>query len=249
MPKGKKKKISFSTYLFMFILGLVIIIARNASPESSAAPAEAAFDYNKAGESVVIVSNAAHTGGGTGFIATAASGKRVVITNWHVCEGTATDKKVHIIKQLDYDVLAEVYMSDPKVDLCVISEVPGKPLSVARKSAQRFDALFMLGHPMLHPLTPSQGFLVGPSDIKIGYTPHSGACPEGSKPTATFQGMVCIMSLRVVDTTNTTFPGNSGSPVMNAQGEVVGVMNSTDGATGWGAMVPLEYLNTILGKF
>jgi S1-C subfamily serine protease len=106
-----------------------------------------------------------------------------------------------------------------------------------------------VGHPLLKPLTPSSGYFTAEIIDSIGFnTQPDGTCLPGFELVSGFFGSACLKAMVLQDTTITIFPGNSGSPVTDQAGNVVGVINSSSGYTNYGAMIPLRFLKRLLGK-
>lgn len=193
-------------------------------------------------------------GGGTGFVVKAKSGRGVTVTNYHVCSHTkikeGSDTFMLAYREGEFsEVKTKVLSYDAAVDLCVLEGVPGYPLTLGGKP-ERFKEISLMGHPLLKPLTPAKGEYVGEVSIDIPLDPsEAGTCPPGSVAQVGFFGTYCIMPLIVGDTNIFIFPGNSGSPVIDRNGDIVGVMESHDTRTGWGSFIPVRFLRTMLEKY
>ena len=60
---------------------------------------------------------------------------------------------------------------------------------------------------------------------------------------------LCFQKFDAVHTSIVGYPGNSGSPVFNAQGEVTGVIFIGDSSTNYLGYVPLKHLTALLSKY
>lgn len=153
---------------------------------------------------------------------------RVVITNYHVIQGRKLvtvlfpvfDKNTVITKRDKYlDVLrngggisAEVIASDPKRDLALIrlQQVPAKTpvLRLAGDSVFPGDSVHSIGN-------------AGASSGLWAYTPGSvkGITPVDIRP----RGASFRIQAKMIETTSPVNRGDSGGPLLNGNGELVGV--------------------------
>src|ERR1051325_3963011 len=157
-----------------------------------------------------------------------------------------------------------------KTDLCLIEGLPGVDgLSLASES-DIGDNLTSFGHPLLEPLTSAKGEVIAKTDLQIlDYVMKSGneeldgplgakdgKCdlPKNKIEEQTVMGMsetgliiakikLCTTIPKSVYQTNMVlYPGNSGSPAVNALGHVVGVVFAIDGRTHYGYIVNFKDL-------
>ncbi len=198
--------------------------------------------------SVVSVLNRSGTSGGTGFVTRDVAGKHVIVTNDHVCE-VAQGGYVVIVSDTGQGRIKRVLSRNFTRDLCVVEGIDAPALSIADSSPTRFEKLQVIGHPLLGPTTPSEGSYLQDDIVPIGFgTKPDGTCPESAESVDTFFGTFCVAHMELSLTSISIFPGNSGSPVLNREGKVVGVINSGDNRTTYGNFVPLRYLKEILGE-
>lgn len=156
---------------------------------------------------VVKVTN--NGGGGTGFYVKAPSGDTYILTNKHVC-GTDPTKKVNVIDQDGTTRVRQIYMVSMDHDLCLIypaeSDVEG--LDLQDKGIDVGDQVAIIGHPHLTPLAVARGTYNGQTPMELP-----------------FAFMLNIPEVLQVGWTDAaSYPGNSGSPVVNFYGDVVGVL-------------------------
>lgn len=202
--------------------------------------------YSDLAQSVVML----HTskGGGTGFLTRGKSGKPVLVTNWHVCRLVENGALI-AERAKEFEIPVRPRMMDTEHDLCVLDPAPGKVIKLG-KEPHKFSAIYIMGHPLLKPLTPSFGLFSGEIRDTIVYPiEDSGECAKGGTAVGGFFGIGCAVTMDLGDTTAPIFPGNSGSPAVDANGDLIGVINSSDGRTGWGAFIPLRYVRAILDNF
>ncbi len=254
--KAAKKGFTYrflSESLFYGWVGLIVVALIGLWCKSGGAspipPSNTKDVYNLMSRSVVMLTNAEGSSGGTGFLVKAKSGNNVVVTNWHVCQIGETSMYARRTAEFR-DVKLKVLSVDPKNDLCVLSKVPGEPLQLAPYDTSRFEELYVLGHPLLHELTPIEGRYVGETGGHILFPPLSdGTCPKGLDQQMTVWGPACDNNMTLGDTTVRIYPGNSGSPITDVNGNVVGVINSSSGETSNGGFIPLRFLKRILEKY
>jgi serine protease Do len=145
----------------------------------------------------VMLTNIEGSGGGTGFYVKAASGKTVIVTNRHICDGAA-------IYQYKFGRPIELQIIEvaPHTDLCLLQPVAhyAKPLRLAASEPQPHEKVHVIGFGLLLGESRTDGYWVGRLfGVLLGVeNPAYATVP--------------------------ILPGNSGSPIMNAQDEVVGVV-------------------------
>lgn len=162
---------------------------------------------------------------GSGFVI---DGDGFILTNNHVVEKT-DEIKVVLADGAEYD--AEIIGKDPKTDLALIKIEADAPLS-----------------PL--PLGDSDALSVGDWVVAIGN-------PFGLESTVT-AGIVSAKYRRIgmdsysnfIQTDASINPGNSGGPLLNTQGEVVGINSAifsrTGGSIGIGFAVPVNLAKDLL---
>lgn len=196
-------------------------------------------------KSIVKVTNVQGNSGGTGWVAQS-GGKNVIVTNDHVC-GVEFGGMVRITEDDGTPSLKRILKRSFARDLCLVEGVDAPALTVAKKPAKRFDKVKVLGHPGLRPTAPAEGVYTGPGVVQIGFGERpDGSCPPESETVQSLFGKFCILSMELGYTTVPIMPGNSGSPITNIDGEVIGVINSAYSTGNQGMFVPLQYLKDIL---
>lgn len=160
-----------------------------------------------------------HGGGGTGFHIKTASGETVIITNRHVCnmaegntlyafDNSTSIKNVTIIKV------------DDNADLCMLTAAnPLAAYTVSRHRPQVFDQLYSVGHPHLYDKVKKDGFFTGEDYGDTTYHKFEGCQLKEGK---------CQITQNIYSITIVSALGSSGSPVFNAQDEVVAVVFAID---------------------
>ena len=153
-------------------------------------------------QAVVKLLNSAGTGGGTGFEMYTATGHKYTVTNRHMCEHGATNAVLG-----NRTIPLRIIEISSISDLCLLEPIIGLPaLSRATSVPSPNDILDIYGFGALLPLTHTRGVFVGDSD-NMDLNIWAGFVPQY--------------------TTVSILPGNSGSPVLNTQGDVVSVAFAT----------------------
>jgi len=152
--------------------------------------------------------NASLISGGSGFLI---DGKGFVVTNAHVLKGTSA-----IVVNNDGDEFnAEIVFVDNKQDLAILKikdedfkAIKSLPYSINKTSADLGEEIFTLGYPKAD-ITYTQGYLSSNTGL--------------NGDTASYQIQM------------NSNPGNSGGPVFNKKGELIGILSSrqtqADGVT------------------
>lgn len=165
------------------------------------------------GPSVFLITNLGQPKGfGSGFIIENSKGRQFLATNNHVCSGLEIDgdvvalsneavPKVHVLK---------VLKKDEKNDLCITEAPAGyRGLSISLDFGIG-DTVHVLGHPLGNPLHRNSGEIITSLIIPI--------MMGGDMFNPIIKHIQCWQLAATIS------PGNSGSPVVNHFGRVVGVI-------------------------
>lgn len=140
-----------------------------------------------------------YTKGGTGFMI---DGNGFIVTNNHVIEKS---NNVAVQNNEGKEFIAKVVYTDPAKDIAILKiddtdfkALPGVPYSFSKKAGLLAEPIFTLGYPR-EEIQYDQGYL----SSRTGY----------NGDTLSFQ--IGISANR----------GNSGSPILNQNGEVMGILN------------------------
>jgi S1-C subfamily serine protease len=106
------------------------------------------------------------------------------------------------------------------------------------------EELLEIGFPLNGPQTPTVGlYLYGNPDSQIAMKlSDADGCIGGEVVMSVF----CVVTEDLQVTTVTTYPGNSGSPVFNEAGQMIGIMNSADNKTNYGQYVAGKYIQEFI---
>jgi len=193
--------------------------------------------YEYKGKSVVYLS-AIGLGSASGFQVMSESGKLFIMTNRHVCDGMTRYDNEIMWENIEGKVgfVKPVYR-DEKADLCLLEPADDlAPLGIAGKIYSR-EKLALVGHPGGRGLTFEKGYYVERKTIRL-----RNYCYENKR-------RYCYINYTSNHLNNIAYPGNSGSPVMDFFGRVVGVLFA--GSPSYPTvsyMVPLEDIKRVLSK-
>jgi S1-C subfamily serine protease len=207
------------------------------------------------GDSVVKVMHLDRDSGGTGFAIEGASGTNYIMTNRHVC-GVSVGGFVRLkIKNREY--FRRVIHRDRVHDLCLIEGIESlSPISIGSNQAIG-SILYVVGHPGLRKLTTSAGEYIGRESIELPFDVKTREqCPGTVIELNIFQQLfsgrdfICLKSYEALATSAVIYGGNSGSPVVNRWGNLIGVAfagNTSQERDNY--IVPLYYVKSLLKKF
>lgn len=193
--------------------------------------------------------------GGTGWFTKTDKGQPVIVTNDHVCGGSPT---LRAVTQDGFAALAKVIRSSRVVDLCILEVPLPAPTSIRYltlgNGIKPFEEIFSVGFPLVEQLSFTRGKAMFEHDIFIPFMLAEGAVCEGSnaKPGKMnmlfFEVDVCVVQYRTNHSSLQAFPGQSGSPAFNQQGEVVGVINASNGMTSYAEILLLKDVKEFINQ-
>jgi S1-C subfamily serine protease len=178
-----------------------------------------------------------HTGG-TGFLVKTQNGNTVILTNRHICR--MDPSKSYVLLEQGLSVYAaRILVISSLTDLCIIQ---APPEIVASRIAYKLSAedptpgehVTVYGHPYLRPLTRSAGRYVNTSREPLDMESEALAFDP--------KKVVRIGSIDFM-----VFPGNSGSPLLNDDDEVIGIIFAYD-VTRAGLFIPLQDIKDLFER-
>lgn len=161
---------------------------------------------------------------GTGFIIDSSG---LILTNHHVIKG-ADEVKVQFTEQDEDPTEAEIIGSDPELDLALLKVKTSKSLISLplgnSESLQVGEFVVAVGNPFGHGHSVTHGII---------------SAKDRKNPESNFS--------RYIQTDASINPGNSGGPLINLQGEVIGINNAIDArAQGIGFAIPINSVKNVL---
>lgn len=181
---------------------------------------------------------------GTGFVFKTDGDTAYILTNNHVVSG-ATSVKVKFTNNKVYDV--KVVGTDEYSDIAVLSIAKGNIISVASigssEKSRLGDTVFTIGAPIdsEYSWTVTRGILSGKDRLVEVSSDNSNTASSSS------------WVMKVIQTDAAINSGNSGGPLANSNGEVIGITNMklvSSGVEGMGFAIPIEdavnYANIII---
>ena len=218
--------------------------------------AQHAYLRYEVGQSVVQVLVPGKNGGGTGFAVKAASGRNFIATNRHVCEA-AVNGRMDIKQDETKRVSRKVIYTDSRHDLCLIEGDSKLDALDLASEPNKGDIHYIVGHPGLRQLTVSSGEYIGFEKVELLFeTASRETCPgrvvelDPIQQFFTGREFICLRIFKSYGTTAVAYPGNSGSPVVNKFGNIIGVLfagSSEQERNNF--LVPVYELRRVLNKF
>lgn len=190
---------------------------------------------SKVYDSVVLIQNYTQNklaSSGTGFVYKKDRDKGYILTNYHV---VSSSKDIRITLSNDEEVKATYIGGDQYMDLAVITIPSDKVLQVASIGTSTEEKIgntvFTVGSPLGYNYrgTVTSGILSGKDRfVEVAV---------GNSSTEDY-------AMKVLQTDAAINPGNSGGPLLNVNGEVIGINSMKlvkDEIEGMGFAIPIEY--------
>ncbi len=169
---------------------------------------------------------------GTGFIYDKSGNTYYMMTNYHVIQG-GDAVKVSFTNGLEVNV--EVAGGDKYADIAILKYTTDEELTLSKMGSSQAmrvgDTVFAIGAPLdseIYSWSVTRGVLSG-KDRKVEVSTSNGSAAD--------------WIMQVLQTDAAINSGNSGGPLCNSNGEVIGVTNMklvTTGVEGMGFAIPIE---------
>lgn len=247
-------KRSFKMALSFSVLGCFVVLC-------SLAAEQLRKDYieSKVGSQVLMIKSpegAAIRGSGTGFEIQAPSGKVYTLTNGHVCElGKDGVIMVEDSPNSDRYIPRRILESYEKNDLCLVEGLEGYAGLKLADGVDLQETVIAVGYPLGRSQDIQQGMTKNYGKVTIALEeimPKDCTGHRRELMTISFWGLpmqICTVKQEALETNVLIYPGNSGSPLVNVYGNVVGAIFASNGETNWGIAVPMSFIKDFLKPY
>jgi S1-C subfamily serine protease len=241
-----------------FILAALVAAALLFYPTASAQPGDVGkyLLLEKAPQILKLTPPSREDTGATGFQLRMPSGQVLTVTNAHVCAMAENGLLRAWVPGTTRAMLIRVLEASKTADLCLAEGLAGASGLALASDQGESERLYAVGHPYLRPIVVSSGYLVGRTmaELMAEDIADEKDCVGPRYKMKRVRGFLgeiemCVELFDSYDTSIPIYPGNSGSPIFNARGEVVGVAFAADGRTAHGLIVPLDVVREFISIY
>jgi S1-C subfamily serine protease len=225
------------------VLGLSLIVTILVVPS-----AHRLWLRSKVESQVVRITTEAGNSGGTGVHVKLPSGKVAILTNSHVCSHVKDDQGiVWVSEDGERPVPKRVIEESNFTDLCLVQPLEHHSGLSLASNIYSGETVHAIGHPLLMPITMTSGEIIFEGEIQVFDHMGSDNCTKPkNKIVDSMFGPACVVDITADYMTVNILPGNSGSPVVNGFGNIVGLVFAGDSDIHWGVMIKLADINEFL---
>ena len=240
---------------FVILIGLsIVLFSRCAILSFSGGPTvQQVYEDLKGSVAFVAINTDSKSAGyGTAFAVIADNGTKYLITNAHVCEHSTSSrvKVVYGYGSSKIELAADIAAISDNYDLCAVILKPNPLVALpVGETISINEHVYTAGYPNIEFLSTHDGYIIGLSPYQIATDISVHEC-VGEKYDTYIKGdmAVCVMSGNAIITTVLSGQGASGSPLLNEDMEVIGVVNYIYGDNAYAGAVPLEDLLDFLSE-
>lgn len=186
----------------------------------------------------------------TGVSIKTLSGKELVLSAAH-CAALAINGKITAQSEDGMVRNLQILKVDQEHDLLLLSKMDNRTVDVAKDLEMPHQKIHTLTHGRGFPTYRTDGELLDEREVWVQSFPIFDAADEEKCTSVSYQrvemswsGVYCTHKLIVMMTNAMIVPGSSGGPVLNKDGELVGIVSCSDGV--FGGMVPLHIIHEFL---
>lgn len=186
---------------------------------------------------------------GSGSVVEGASGRRYILSNYHVCLGAAWKGTLTAFHPTGETITGRIVKRAPAVDLCAARLKGHMPALKLGRQAAPMQEVWTRGYPA-GILSETHGRLATGTTWRFFFPIEEvGECPDEYRKEYGYDGRLsgCVATFSSTLSSLYSRPGSSGSPVVDRDGDLVGVISSFDPRGNFNAgLVPFDDLKSFM---